>query len=391
MGPQVSNYIAEFDRELAQRRLRGLAAADGVAWRRDLGRARLREPLALVESGPVGGCIGAASYGQLLGLENLIAFDMGGTTAKCAMVERGRFAVESIYHVGGPDAGFPVRGNVIDIVEVGAGGGSIAWIDEQRRMHVGPRSAGSMPGPACYGRGGAEPTVTDANLVLGRLDPDHFLGGEMRLATGKAREVLAGRIAGPLGYGGDDAVTRAANGVLTLANLTMTSIIKKISIARGYDPRDFALFCYGGGGPLHGVELARALHIPRVIVPPEPGNFSALGMLLADARLDTAQTFVVRLNPENLAKVRGGLRRAREPRAGRRCAASSATAPITFEREAEMRYKGQHHSIKIPLAESDDAATLRARSTRNTCGATATPMRPRRSSSSCCIRSRPCT
>ena len=145
-----------------------------------------REPITLVESGPVGGCIGAASYGESLGVDNLVAFDMGGTTSKCAMIERGRYAVESIYHIGGPDAGYPIRGNVIDILEVGVGGGSIAWLDDQRRLNVGPRSAGSMPGPACYSRGGSEPTVTDANLLLGRLDPENFLGGEMRLAAGNA-------------------------------------------------------------------------------------------------------------------------------------------------------------------------------------------------------------
>ena len=319
-----------------------------------------REPITLVESGPVGGCIGAASYGHLLGVDNLVAFDMGGTTAKCAMIERGRYAVELIYHIGGPDAGFPIRGNVIDILEVGVGGGSIAWLDDQRRLNVGPRSAGSMPGPACYGRGGTEPAVTDANLVLGRLDPGNFLGGEMRLDVGKAREVLDRRIAGPLGYHGEDAVTRAAKGVLTIANLTMSSIIKKVSIARGYDPRDFALFCYGGGGPLHGIELARALKIPRVIVPPEPGNFSAVGMLLADPRLDTAQTFVVRLNPDNLAKVMAvyGELETQGRTALRR---EFGDGTITIEREAEMRYKGQHHSIKIPLAETDDAGKLRAR------------------------------
>jgi N-methylhydantoinase A len=360
VGPQVSKYVAEFDSELRQGGFTGsllLMGSHGGVISAERG---CREPITLVESGPVGGCIGAASYGHLLGVDNLVAFDMGGTTAKCAMIERGRYAVESIYHIGGPDAGFPIRGNVIDILEVGVGGGSLAWLDDQRRLNVGPRSAGSMPGPACYGRGGAEPAVTDANLVLGRLDPGNFLSGEMRLDVAKAREVLVRCIAGPLGYQGEDVVTRAAKGVLTIANLTMSSIIKKVSIARGYDPRDFALFCYGGGGPLHGIELARALKIPRVIVPPEPGNFSAVGMLLADPRLDTAQTFVVRLNPDNLAKVmavygeletQGRLALRRE----------FGDGMITIEREAEMRYKGQHHSIKIPLAETGDAGKLRAR------------------------------
>ena len=186
VGPQVSKYIAEFDSELRQGGFTGsllLMGSHGGVISAERG---CREPITLVESGPVGGCIGAASYGHLLGVDNLVAFDMGGTTAKCAMIERGRYAVESIYHIGGPDAGFPIRGNVIDILEVGVGGGSIAWLDDQRRLNVGPRSAGSMPGPACYGRGGTEPAVTDANLVLGRLDPGNFLGGEMRLEASKA-------------------------------------------------------------------------------------------------------------------------------------------------------------------------------------------------------------
>jgi N-methylhydantoinase A len=360
VGPQVSKYIAEFDTGLRNNGFGGsllLMGSHGGVISAERG---CREPITLVESGPVGGCIGAASYGQILGVDNLVAFDMGGTTSKCSMIERGRYAVESIYHIGGPDAGFPIRGNVIDILEVGVGGGSIAWLDDQRRLHVGPRSAGSMPGPACYGRGGTEPTVTDANLLLGRLDAQNFLGGEMQLSIAEGREALAKRIAEPLGYTGDDAVTRAARGVLTIANLTMTSIIKKVSIARGYDPREFALFCYGGGGPLHSIELAHALKIPRVIVPPEPGNFSAVGMLLADPRLDTAQTLVVRLNPENLARVAtvyGELEAAGRAALRR----EFGEGAITIEREAEMRYKGQHHSIKIPIAESDDATRLRAR------------------------------
>ncbi len=359
VGPQVSKYIAEFDQQLRGGGFKGsllLMGSHGGVISAERG---CREPITLVESGPVGGCIGAAAYGGILGIENLVAFDMGGTTSKCALVERGRYAVESIYHIGGPDHGFPIRGNVIDILEVGVGGGSIAWLDSQQRLNVGPRSAGSMPGPACYGRGGTEPTVTDANLLLGRLHADWFLGGEMQLAPDQAREVVAARMAGPLGYTGDAAVTRAAKGILTIANLTMTSIIKKISIARGYDPRDFALFCYGGGGPLHGIELARALRIPRVVVPPEPGNFSAVGMLLANPRLDTARTFVVRLDEQSMQRALGVYA---ELEAEGRAALlrEFGAGELTFEREAELRYKGQHHSIKIALPPDADAAGLRA-------------------------------
>ena len=360
VGPQVSQYIAEFDTGLRDGGFKGsllLMGSHGGVISAERG---CHEPITLVESGPVGGCIGAAAYGQLLAVDNLVAFDMGGTTAKCAMIERGRYAVESIYHIGGPDAGFPIRGNVIDILEVGVGGGSIGWLDQQRRLNVGPRSAGSMPGPACYGRGGTEPTVTDANLLLGRLDAGNFLGGEMTLETGAGRDVLMTRIAEPLGYFGGDAATRAAKGILTIANLTMSSIIKKVSIARGFDPRDFALFCYGGGGPVHGIELARALKIPRVIVPPEPGNFSAIGMLLANPRLDTAQTFVARLNPDNLTKV-SELFGELEAQSHAALLREFGEGTITIEREAEMRYKGQHHSIKVTMAQTDDAAILRSR------------------------------
>jgi N-methylhydantoinase A len=358
VGPQVSRYIADFDAELRAGGFTGsllLMGSHGGVISAERG---CREPITLVESGPVGGCIGAASFGSALGIDNLVAFDMGGTTAKCAMIERGRYAVESIYYIGGPDAGFPIRGNVIDILEVGIGGGSIAWLDELKRLNVGPKSAGSMPGPACYDRGGVEPAVTDAHLALGRLEPGHFLGGEMNLAPEKARAALNHRIATPLGYAGADAVTRAAKGVLTIANLTMSSIIKKISIARGFDPRDFALFCYGGGGPLHGTELARALNIPRVVVPPEPGNFSAMGMLLADPRLDTARTWVVPLNAGNMPKalaIYGEL----EAQGGAALRREFGDGEISFEREAEIRYRGQQHSLKIALPAGGGGAALR--------------------------------
>jgi N-methylhydantoinase A len=360
VGPQVSKYIAEFDSGLRNTGFKGsllLMGSHGGVISAERG---CREPITLVESGPVGGCIGAARYGQILGIHNLVAFDMGGTTSKCAMVERGRYAVESIYHIGGPDNGFPIRGNVIDILEVGVGGGSIAWLDGQHRLNVGPRSSGSMPGPACYGRGGTEPTVTDANLLLGRLDPDNFLAGEMQLDVNLGRQAMTQHVASALGYHDGNAAILAAKGVLTIANLVMSSIIKKVSIARGYDPRDFVLFCYGGGGPLHGGELARALKIPRVIVPPEPGNFSALGMLLADPRLDTARTFIAKLEGGQLAKI-DTIFKALEAEGRAALKREFGDGAVTIEREAEMRYKGQQHSIKIMIGEDDDTARLRQR------------------------------
>lgn len=359
VGPQTSEYIVEFDAHLRRVGFAGsllmMGSHGGV-----LSTERVRrEPIALVESGPVGGCIGAAAYADSLDLGNVIAFDMGGTTAKCALVEGGRFAVESTYHVGGFDTGFPIRGNVIDIIEVGAGGGSVAWLDEQKRLQVGPRSAGSTPGPACYGRGGTEPAVTDANLALGRLDPKHFLGGEMLLDTAKAVEAIRKHVAQPLGYAGDAGVIRAAQGILTIADLTMADAIKRISITRGRDPRDFALFCYGGGGPLHGVQLARELHIPLVIVPPEPGNFSAVGMLLADARLDTARTYLANFDEASLSEA---LHRfaALESESRTSLEQEFGPRPVSFGRQVEMRYKGQKHSLKVELPAEGGFGALHA-------------------------------
>ena len=220
---------------------------------------------------------------------------MGGTTAKCALVENGRFSVNSIYYAR------RLREGLSDQVvgDQHRRGRLRRRLDRLARPAeapaVGPQSAGSTPGPACYGNGGTEPTVTDANLVLGRLNPDHFLGGEMKLEYRGGAPVVQ-RIAEPLGYAGRDGLIRMADGIISLATVIMAGAIKKISVEHGLDPRDFVLFCYGGGGPLHASALARELSIPTVVIPPEPGNFSAVGMLLADARLDVSKTFTGRLN-----------------------------------------------------------------------------------------------
>ena len=365
VGPQVSRYVEHFDASLRKVGFPGsllfMGSHGGV-----VSSARtVREPISLVESGPVGGCIGAARYAASLGLENIIAFDMGGTTAKCILIENGEYAVESTYYIGGEETGFPIRGNVIDIVEVGAGGGSIAWVDEHGGMSVGPRSAGSTPGPVCYGRGGTEPTVTDANLVLGRLDAGYFLGGEMKLDAPAAQQAIAKKIAEPLQYRGESAVAKAASGILTIAGFTMADAIKRISISRGKDPRDFALVSYGGGGPLHSAELARELHIPFVIIPPEPGTFSATGMLLAEARLDSARTFVAELSEASMQQLTGvmaelqqGARAAMEADFGSESEANKAK--VAFRNQAELRYVGQKHSLKVALPEQQSLEELSA-------------------------------
>jgi N-methylhydantoinase A len=359
VGPQVNEYIRRLESEMAGQGFKGslfMMGSNGGLLSVD---RTCRQPIALVESGPIGGCIGAGAYAEVLGFKNVVAFDMGGTTAKCALVENGRFSVESIYYADGYVKGFPIRSPVIDIVEVGSGGGSIAWLDGQKRLHVGPQSAGSTPGPVCYGRGGTEPTVTDANLVLGRLNAAKFLGGELQLATQAAERAITERIAEPLGYPGREGSLRMAEGILSIATVIMAGAIRKVSVEHGLDPRDFVLFSYGGGGPLHASALAHELNIPTVVIPPAPGNFSAVGMLLADARIDVAKTFTIRLDESAVGTMQGAFA-AMETDAAAALAKEFGASEVFFERYAEMRYVGQNHNIKVPVTGLTDPAAIRS-------------------------------
>jgi N-methylhydantoinase A len=360
VGPQVAGYVRDLDHRLQKDGFEGrfflMASSGGM-----LGvQTVLETPIALVESGPVGGSIGAAAFAKRLGIQNAIAFDMGGTTAKCALVQDGRFDVKSVYYVGGYGRGFPIRGAVIDIVEVGAGGGSIAWLDGQGRLYVGPKSAGSMPGPVAYGRGGTEPTVTDANIVLGKVDPDGFLGGAMTLDAAAAAQVITERLAEPLGYRGHDGLLRMADGIVTIASVTMAGAIKRITLEKGLDPRDYTLLAFGGGGPLHACDIARQLAIPHVVIPPEPGNFSALGMLLANLRLDETVTFIRPVDGDALAASEQVF----DDLSDRMAAAlrhEVEDTEVTFERYAEIRYRGQTHSVRTPIDGVEDPAGVRRR------------------------------
>lgn len=359
VGPQMSGYVARLERELRAQGFTGTLFMMGSSGGVLSAERAVRQPIALVESGPVGGCIGAGAFADALGASNVIALDMGGTTAKCALVEDGRFSVEQIYYAGGYVKGFPIKLSVIDIVEVGSGGGSIAWLDGQQRLHVGPRSAGSEPGPVCYGRGGTEPTVTDANLLLGRLDPGRFLGGELALDVGAARRAIRTRVAEPLGFSGEMGTTRAADGIVVIATIAMAGAIRQQTIEHGRDPRDFTLFSYGGGGPLHASALARELSIPMVVIPPEPGNFSAAGMLMADARLDTSQTFVGALG-ESTVKAMMGAYAAMEQQMQAAMRREIGAEEVAFMRSAEMRYRGQRHNIEVQMGGLIDVDAVRA-------------------------------
>jgi N-methylhydantoinase A len=360
VGPRAAGYVERFEARLAGEGFGGrffmMGSNGGIL---SVRRAK-EQPIALVESGPIGGCIGAAAYSAALGVERLIAFDMGGTTAKCALIENQGFEVHGAYHVGGYDYGFPIQIPVVDIVEVGTGGGSVAYVDQHKRLHVGPRSAGSDPGPVCFGKGGTEPTVTDANKALDRIGGGTFLGGALRLDGPAAIDALVGKVGAKLGYAGRADADDIAAGVLTLANAQMATVIKEITIERGKDIRDFDLFAFGGGGPLHAVSLARELHIPRVIIPPEPGNFSALGMLLADARIDEPCTFLADLDNASVGALNDQLEALRN-RVRDTLTRDFGAARLTYEQHVDMRYKGQRHAIRVSISGGDDAAAVRTK------------------------------
>jgi N-methylhydantoinase A len=262
------------------------------------------------------------------------------------MIENGEAAVTPVYYAAGYNRGYPVQAAVLDIVEVGAGGGSIAAVNEMGALVVGPRSAGGVPGPVCYGTGGKEPTITDANLILGRLHPERFLSGEIKLdkaAAEKAIQDLATRLKEPL--------HRVAAGIIHLATLTMASAVKMTTVERGHDPRDFAMIAYGGAGPLHAADIARELGIRTVIIPNHPGHFCAYGMLYADLKYDVVQTMAVGLEQLDPA---GAERRFLDLEERGRASLNEIKVNLTavsIARFADMRYRGQEHTLKIRLSD----------------------------------------
>jgi len=299
-------------------------------------------PITLLESGPVAGVTAAAELGRRLGVHDVLTLDIGGTTAKTSAVRGGRVSIDTLHHVERTptSAGYPIQAPVVEIVEIGAGGGSIAWVDEAGGLHVGPRSAGAEPGPACYGHGGEEPTLTDANLVAGRLDPEYFLGGAMRLDVDAARRAL--RL---LGERMDVDAATAARGVLRSIVAQMSHALRLVTLRRGHDPRDFTFVAFGGAGPLHAALLARELGVARTVIPPAPGHFSALGMLLGDLRADAVRTHVGPLEPATIGplfvELEAEAAAELEHEAGERRA----------ERFARLRYVGQEHTLEVPLDE----------------------------------------
>jgi N-methylhydantoinase A len=353
VGPRMERYLEALQSRLTEGRLSGkllLMESNGGVMTSELAA---QHPVYLLESGPVAGAVAAAALSNKLGYQNAISFDMGGTTAKCTLINKGRIEIADIYYVGGYEQGYPVQVPVVDIVEVGAGGGSIAYLDETRSLKVGPRSAGAEPGPVCYGRGGREPTITDANAVLGRFAPSGLLGGEMSLDTEASTRAIRDRIAVPLGL----PEVQIASGIIRLAVVTMSAAVRRISIERGHDPRDFVLIVSGGAGPLHAAAIARELSIPTILVPPLPGHFSAWGMLLADIRFDNAQTFIADLETADIAEIETQFGHMEDAAKKRLHETVPRLEKLQLSRFIDVRYAGQEHTVRTPAPASFTASS----------------------------------
>ena len=353
VGPVLTSYLERLESALGALDLPPLHVMGSSGGVLDVAGA-LRMPAAAVESGPAAGVIAAQRLGDQIGRANLISFDMGGTTAKASLVEDGRIETTSEYEVGGQGnvgrwlhgTGHPVRVPVIDLAEVSAGGGSIAWIDPGGALRVGPESAGAEPGPACYGRGGVRPTVTDANVVLGHLSRTHLLGGRLPIDAAAAQAAVRTHVADPLGQG----VMTAAAGIAAVVNHGMAEALRIVSVERGHDPREFSLVAFGGAGPVHAAALAEELDIPEVIVPPIPGGFSALGLVATDLRRDWSHTFY---SPIESVDLDGLNRRLVELEREAESMLRGAGVPEpdrVIERAADCRYTKQAYELTVPLA-----------------------------------------
>jgi len=353
LGPRVSHYIDRLSTEVKAAGIPaplqlmqsngGIIAAEEASL----------YPCRIVESGPAAGVIAAAYFGSLVGRKNIIAFDMGGTTAKAGLIEDGEVRLAGGQEVGTginmsrllQGGGYFIGAATVDLAEVGAGGGSIVRIDETNVLHVGPESAGAVPGPICYDKGGKRLTITDANVLLNRIPADHFLGGKMQLDVTNTRDIVEQEFAKPLGISCEE----VCSAVIEIANANMLKMLRIVSVEQGYDPQDFCLIPSGGSGPVHAAELAEELGIKEVIVPPAPGLLSSQGLLSADVRYDFRRTYVASVSSVSLAELGALIADLRGD--GEKALASYA---IPAERVdvvlfADMRYLGQAYEINVPL------------------------------------------
>lgn len=347
VGPRVDSYLAEMATELRRDGFAGdmlvVQSTGGLFPVEDARKACVR----MLESGPAAGVSGAHAICRQIGLADAIAFDMGGTTAKAGVISEGRILTTGSAMIGAYGSALPIQVPMIDIFEVGTGGGSIARLGAGNALRVGPESAGSIPGPACYGSGGSMPTVTDANLVLGRLDADNFLGGTLTLDPEAAWRAVSSQIAEPL----DMDVVRAADGILRIATIAMSHAVKAVTTERGLDAGAFRMIVFGGAGPLHGAQIARELGIGRILIPFSPGHFSAFGMLFSDLRHDYVRSVFEPLATCSWDQIAGLF--GEMETAGRAAVERSAFPPdrIVVERAADMRYVGQEHAVTVDLPE----------------------------------------
>jgi N-methylhydantoinase A len=343
IGPKVRRYIGEIDDHIRRDGFHGsflIVQSTGGLY--ESGQAQT-QCVRMLESGPAAGVIGTQALCRNIGIKNAIAFDMGGTTAKAGVIHKGEALTTGAALIGGYAKALPVQIAMMDIFEVGTGGGSIARV-EDGFLRVGPQSAGAQPGPACYGLGGEEPTVTDANLVLGRLGADRFLGGEMTLDVKAAERALA-KVGKPLGM----SATEAADGILRIATTAMSYAVKGVTTERGLDAGDFTLVAYGGAGPLHAVAVAREIGIRDVIIPYAPGVFSAFGMLFSDLRYDYVRTHLMQLADAPFGDIEAVFQELEKQ--GREAIAAASVKPhkITVKRALDMRYVGQEHPVTVEL------------------------------------------
>ena len=351
--PIVSQYLASLEKELARAKIDSplllMQSNGGLTTAPDAARL----PCNIVESGPAGGVVGAQALASKLGLDDIITFDMGGTTAKASLVERGEVTRSLEYSVGGgimigsrllTGAGYQLKVPAIDLAEVGAGGGSVVWLDPAGSMQIGPESAGAHPGPVCYDLGGTEPTVTDANVLLGYINPKHLVGGALKLNSERSKAVFEERIAGPLGL----ELAHAAYGAHQIAASNMIRAIRAVSSERGRDPRRYALFAFGGNGPLFACGMARSLGISRVVVPPSPGLFSSFGLLYADVEHHYSRTLRRVLTAADADEIASAWGELEEEARAQLEADGFAPDKMAFQRRANLHYQGQIFELNVP-------------------------------------------
>ena len=359
IGPRVQTYLGRLEHHLRDERFSGklniMRSNGGVM----SVRLAQEQPVSMMESGPVAGIIGAGRLAALMGIKRAIGFDMGGTTAKASLITDGVPAIEDGYTIGGEASGQPMQIPVVDIVEIGAGGGSIAWCDPTGGIHVGPKSAGADPGPAAYGKGSTDPVVTDANLVLGRINAERFLNGAMKLDVRASERAIEQKLCGPTRLG----IKEAALGVVQIADAAMSLAVRAVSVKKGVDPRETAMIAFGGAGPLHAVAIAREIFIPKVIIPKVPGTFSALGMLMASWRQDFVRTLFGLLGSLDARQVEAAFSELTTAGHDQLIRDGIPFKAADFSYLADLRYVGQEHTIAIPVRDpkllTGDFAPLR--------------------------------